>query len=334
MNKIYRLITLFAVCFMAHSSVIGQTPAGTGKLIVDIFTDFHAKLNNTTSTTGFDVNRAFLGYNYVLDNNFSATVIVNGAGSPNDMKGESTRRRYAHLRDASLAWSNEKLKITIGLTETRLFYHQQRWWGKRYLAGCMQANHGYGFVSDLGIVLDYKFNDIFSGDITVMNGEGYQELQLDNNVRSSLGLTITPNQNFTFRVYGDHNRQQGLNQFTGVVFAGYKNKYFYIGADGSFKSNLDGVISGHDSWGFSTTSGVYLTEKDELFIRYDYATSVVASGETQQWNFMRDGTFTIIGLQHTFSPNVRMALNYQGTHPYSDLVQNRDMIYVNVQFKF
>ena len=39
-------------------------------------------------------------------------------------------------------------------------------------------------------------------------------------------------------------------------------------------------------------------------------------------------------IQHTFSPNVRFALNYQGTHPYSDLVQNRDMIYVNVQFKF
>ena len=327
MNKIYRLFTLFAMFFATFNVVAGQTSI-TGKPIGEIFADFHAGLDSTT-TTGFDINRAFVGYGFALDNNFSAKVIINGAGSPDDIGIDGVRRRYAHLREASLAWTNEKLTMTFGLTETRLFQHQQRWWGKRYLAPDVQSMHGYGFVSDLGLVLDYKFNDVLSGDIAVMNGEGMYEQQLDDNVKSSLGLSIIPNQNFTFRVYGDHYRVQGLNQFTGVVFAGYKNKYFYVGADYSYKSNVD-RISGHDSWAISTLNGVYLTEKDELFFRYDYAKSI---GETQRWD-MRDGTFTIIGFQHTFSPNVRMTLNYQGTYLYSDSAADRNLIYLNAHFRF
>ena len=342
MNRSHRLFALFVVCFTAFNVVVGQTPAGTGKPIVEIFSDFHVKLNDSTSTTGFDINRAFLGYSYVLDNNFTAKVVINGAGNPNDIvAGTGTaRRRYAHLRDASLAWSNEKLTLTFGLTETRIFGPQQRWWGKRYIAADVQSLHGYGFVCDLGVVADYKFNDIFSGDIAVMNGEGFYETQLDNNVRSSLGLTITPNQNFMFRVYGDHYRALEQNQFTGVAFAGYKNKYFYVGADYSYKSNAGGR-SGYDSWAISTLNGVYLTEKDELFFRYDYAKSVrpgpaicTDPGEcTQRWD-LRDGTFMIIGFQHIFTPNLKLTLNYQGTNPYSSLVQNRDLIYVNAHFRF
>ena len=331
MNRIYKLFTLFAVCFMATNVVLGQV-SGSGKPIGEIFADFHQKLDNSSAKTGFEINRAYVGYSYVLDKNFTATVVANVAGSPDDMKGGSTRRRYAFLRYASIGWSNEKLNLSFGLTETRIYYHQQRWWGKRYLFNAMQSTNGHGDVADLGLVVDYKFSNILSGDIAVMNGEGYLEKQLDDNVKTSLGFTITPNSSFTFRVYGDHYRVPGLNQFNGTAFAGYKNKVFYVGAEGSYKTNVDG-ISGHDSWAISTTNGVYLTNKDELFVRFDYLKSFTSSGPIQRWD-LRDGTFTIIGLQHTISPNIRFALNYQGTHRYSDLMENRNFIYLNAHFKF
>ena len=325
MNRINKLSLSFAVYFMAINVVFGQV-SGSGKPIGEIFADFHQKLDRSSATTGFDVNRAYVGYGYVLDNNFSATVVADVAGNPNDMRGGSTRKRYASLRYASVGWSNEKLNLTLGLTDTRLYFHQQRWWGKRYLANTIQSLHGQGFVADLGIVLDYKFNDKISGDFTVMNGEGHNEMQLDDNIKTSLGFTVTPNENFIFRVYGDHYRVPELNQFTKVIFAGYKNKYFYVGAEYSHKSNVDG-ISGHDSWGVSTTNGVYLSEKNELFFRYDYFKSA------QRWD-RRDGTFTIIGLQHTFTPNVKVTLNYQGTHTYFDSMENRNLIYLNAHFRF
>ena len=331
-----KLFTLFAVCCMAFNTGVGQI-TGSGKPIGEIFSDFHQKLDKSSGTNGFDVTRAYVGYGYVLDNNFSATVVINAAGSPDDMKNGSVRRRYAYLRYASLGWSNEKLSLAFGMTDTRIYSHQQRWWGKRYIAGAMQSDNGHGVVADLGIVLDYKFSDKFSGDIAVMNGEGYLEKQLDDNVKTSLGFTVTPNDNFIFRVYGDHysvsNDQisphiiPGKNQFTGTVFAAYKNKYFYVGAEYSYKSNADGILE-HDSWGISTTNGVYLSEKSELFFRYDYLKSA------QRWD-TRDGTFTIIGFQHTFSPNIRLSLNYQGTNPYYlGLIESRNLIYLNAHFRF
>jgi len=328
MNKTYRLFAAFAIYAMAFNFAKGQNIAGTGKPIGEIYADFHTRLNESSATTGFDINRAFLGYQYFLDNNFSAKVVIN-AGNPDDIGTGTVKRRYNHLRDASLTWTNENLTIFFGLTETRIFGTQQRWWGKRYLAIDIQSRNGYGFVSDLGVVMDYKFNDVFSGDVAIMNGKGFSESQFDNNVRSSLGLTITPNQNFMFRVYGDHYRVQDQNQFTGVAFAGYRNKYFYIGADCSFKSYGDNSAT----WAVSTLNGIYLTEKNELFFRYDYAASLGAKGETTRWD-MRDGTFTIIGLQHTFTPNVRLTLNYQGTKPYFSGMENRHLMYVNAHFRF
>ena len=325
MNRLYKLALFVAVYFMAYNVVFGQV-TGTGKPMGEIFADFHKKLDNSSATTGFDINRAYIGYSYVLDNNFSVITVADAAGNPNDMVDGTVRKRYASLRYASVGWSNEKLTLTFGLTDTRLYFHQQRWWGKRYLAVPAQSLHGQGFVADLGVVIDYKFSDIFSGDITVMNGKGYNAAQLDDNVKTSLGFTITPNQSFIFRVYGDHLRVPELNQFTGVVFAGYKNKYFYIGADCSYKSNVD-RNSGHDNWGISTTNGVYLTGKDELFFRYDYFRS------NQRWD-QRDGTFTIIGLQHTFTPNIKLTLNYQGTYTYFNAVEDRNLLYVNAHFRF
>ncbi|MBV5342102.1 hypothetical protein JZU68_00265, partial [bacterium] len=129
--------------------------------------------------------------------------------------------------------------MALGMTDTRLFRYQQRFWGKRYLASTYQSLNGYGYVADLGFALDYKFNDIISGDITVMNGEGYLELQLDNGVRSSLGLTLTPDNNFAFRIYGDFERKPDADLITGILFAGFKSKLFNFGAEASLKTNLD-----------------------------------------------------------------------------------------------
>ncbi|MDR2887669.1 MAG: hypothetical protein LBV26_06695 [Bacteroidales bacterium] len=326
MNLNHRLFVLIAVCFMASNTVMGQL-SGTGKPIAEVFTNFHTTVDSPkpAGTTGFEVNRAFIGYSYTLDNNFSATIIADAAGLFPQGKINGSSNRYAYLREASMAWQNDKVKVTFGVSDTRLYLHQSRWWGKRYLANTMQSAYGYGHVNDFGIAVDYKFNDVFSGDITVMNGEGYTELQRDNNVRSSIGLTANPSQNLTFRVYGDHYRVPGNDQFVGVAFAGYKHERFYIGIDGSYKSNIDG-ISGHNSWGLSTTNGVYITEKDELFVRYDYHTSVN--------HISNDGDFTMAGIQHTFSPNMRIALSYQGTNPYSNSTVNSNMIFLNAHFKF
>jgi hypothetical protein len=329
MKKIlFVLFNLFLLC-QANYSQTSDTP---GKPVSEIFTDFHVNLRDTTKTTGFGLNRAYFGYNFLPVNNFSGSVIIN-IGSPEELSAGAVRRRYAYFREASISWSKDNLNIAFGITSTRLFDFQQKFWGKRYIANTYQSLNGYGFVADLGVAMDYKFNDIFKADFTLMNGEGYSELQLDNSVKTSAGLTITPVKQLVMRLYGDIARPDGIWQCTLLGFAGFKNNITTIGIEATYKSNLD-KIEGHNSWGLSGTGAITILKNTELFARYDYSTSVTAPGDTNHWNYLMDGDFAVFGLQYTFSQNVKMALNYQGTYPDSPTHQISDLIFINALFKF
>jgi len=327
-----KILPVLLVSLSLYQVIYSQTEEITGKPVAEIFTDFHYNLNDTAKTTGFGLNRAYLGYNFLLGDNFSASIIVN-IGSPDDLSSGSLHRRYAYFKYAFISWSKDKLNLSFGITGTHLSDYQQKFWGKRYIADTFLSINGYGYISDLGFALDYKFNDIWKADFTLMNGEGYSELQLDNNVKTSAGLTITPVKQVAIRLYGDLTKPHGIWQNTLIAFAGFKNELITIGAEASYKSNLD-MIGGHHAWGISGTGGISVSKKAEIFARYDYSASVTVPGDIIQWNYNMDGSFAVFGIQYTFSQNVKMALNYQGTYPYNPGRQITDAIYVNALFKF
>lgn len=327
-----RIFTLVVILILAGHILNSQSLVNQGKPIAEIFTDFHCNLNDTTGTTGFGLNRAYLGYSFQPAGNFSGSIIVN-IGNPDDLPSGAMRRRYAYFREASFSYKKDKLNITLGITGTKLFDYQQKFWGKRYIANTYQSINSYGFVADLGVVLNYKFNDIWAGDITIMNGEGYSDIQLDNGVRTSLGLIFTPVKQIAVRIYGDIESVYNRYRYTLVSFIGFKNEHLTIGAEVSYKTKLD-MINDHNSWGISGTGGIVILPKTELFARYDYSASKTVPGEFTQWNSLKDGQFAVVGLQYTFTENVKMALNYQGRHPYSKEKQTTDAIFVNALFKF
>jgi hypothetical protein len=327
-----KILLLLPVTILLFQTSFSQTPEIKVKPIVEIFTDFHVNLNDTSKTTGFGLNRAYFGCNLETANNFSSTIIVN-IGNPDDLPLSSVHRRYAYFREASIAYTTEKLHLSFGITNTRFYDYQSRFWGKRYIANTFQSLNGYGVVADLGIVADYKFSEIVTADITIMNGEGYSELQMDNNVKTSMGLTITPVRQFSVRFYGDITNVRGVSQYTMNGFAGFKNQWITIGAETTYKTNLD-QTSGHNAWGFSSTTALSIFNKTELFGRFDHSASVTVPGELNHWNYLNDGNLGIIGLQYTLSQNVQIALDYQETFPYDRAKNSSDLIYLNAHFKF
>jgi hypothetical protein len=329
MKRIYPLL-FFPI--IVSQTIYSQTVVSQGKPIAEIFTDFHYNIKDSTKTTGFGLNRAYIGYNYLPSGNFSGTLIVT-IGNPDDLPSGSVHHRYAYFREASVTYTYDKLRITGGITGTRIFDFQQKFWGKRYLANTFETLNGYGDVADLGVALDYKFNEIWSGDFTVMNGEGYSDIQRDNGVRTSAGLTFTPVKQIAVRIYGDAENLQNSWRYTLIGFFGFKNSLVTIGIEASYRSDLD-KITGHDAWGLSGTGGVNIFKKTELFARCDYSTSVTLPGESIPWNFLKDGRFAIYGLQYTFTENVKLALNYQGIYPYNNGKQVTKAVYINALFKF
>jgi hypothetical protein len=321
-----------AILFLIFTGLHSQIIENPGKPTAEIFTDFHYNAGDPGKTTGFSVNRAYFGYNYIVDENFSALLRIE-IGTPEDLVSGSKPRRYAYYRDASITYSGDKLTITLGITGTRLFDYQQKFWGKRYVASTYQSLNGYGFVADLGMVANYKFSNIIEADFTLMNGEGYSNLQLDNNLKSSIGITITPIKQLAFRMYSDLMKRSGLWQNTLIGFAGFRNSFFSFGAEISFKSNLD-LQKDHDAWGVSATGSISLTKKIDFFTRYDYSTSVIAPGDVAEWNYNKDGTFLVTGFQYTFNKIVKVALDYQAGFPVDASKSSSKLIFLNALFKF
>lgn len=317
---------LMCVCFTVQAQEI------KGKPIAEIFTDFHVNINDTTQNTGFGLNRAYMGYQFLPGGNLSAKLIVN-IGEPDELPAGSEPRRYAYYREASISWSDDRLTISMGITGTRIFEFQQKFWGKRYIANTYQSINDYGFVADLGVSADYIFNEVLKADLTIMNGEGYSNLQNDNNLRYSVGFTITPEERIAIRLYGDIQKQETLWQPVLIGFIGFRNSIITIGGELSYKSNID-INRGHHAWGFSATGGINITGNTEIFGRYDFISSVVMSGDALKWNYLNDGSFMVAGIQRTLSSNIKLAFNYQGYYPYSTSRQVTDMFYLNALFKF
>jgi len=329
MKRFFPLLLILVNCYnIAHS----QSSEIKGKAITEIFTDFHYNFNDTLKTTGFGINRAFLGYNFLPEGNFSGKVIVN-IGSPDDNEDGALHLRHAYFREASVSYAKNDLTVSFGITPTRLFDFQQRFWGKRYIANTYQSINDYGYVADLGLTADYVFIDIFKADITIMNGEGFSEIEPDNSLRSSIGFTITPSEETAIRLYADISRPHGVYQNTLIGFAGFKNELVTIGAEASWKSNLD-LITGHHAWGLSATGAISVTEKTEIFARCDYSSSVIPEGNLIKWNYRDDYTFAVFGFQYTIHKNLRISLNYQGKYPYNPGFRTTDAIYLNAHFRF
>jgi hypothetical protein len=327
-----KLLSVIIIMLLEWQIVYNQTFSPKEHPISEIFTDFHLNLNDTSKTTGFGLNRAYVGFSLIPDNHFSSTIMIN-IGTPEDLAPGSEPRRYTYIREASICYSTERLKLNFGITGTRLFNFQQKFWGKRYVANTYQSLNGYGFVADLGIAVDYQISDIVRVDVTVMNGEGYSNIQLDNSIRTAAGLTITPASYLALRFYGDVTRVKSLWQPMFLAFAGFKNDKLTLGAEVTYKSNLD-LIRGHHAWGLSGTGAISLSEKTEAFARYDYSTSIVLSDEARKWNYLKDGNFLIIGIQHTFNEYFKIAIDYQGINPYDPERQKSGAVFINALFKF
>jgi hypothetical protein len=326
-------ISIVTIAIILISSVLkSQTIENQGKPIAEIFTDFHYSLRREAYTTGFSVNRAYFGYNYIADQNLSATIIVQ-IGTPEDLASGSKPRRYAYYREASISYQKDKLSLSLGITGTRIFDFQQKFWGKRYIAITFEELNGYGVNADLGLVMDYKFNNYIKADFSLVNGEGYSNIQLDNNLKTCVGFTITPVKILSIRLYGDLIKPLGIWQSTLVGFVGLKNERFTIGSEVSHKSNLD-LINGHNAWGISSTGSFNISKKSEVFVRYDYSTSANLPGDTIKFNYKKDGQFLIAGLQHTLNKNVKLALDYQCVFPADKSKSVSKMIYLNATVKF
>jgi hypothetical protein len=325
----------FIICCFTLISIVGiaQVPnqqrfVPNGDPIIRIFANVHTGLTSTDPSKAFEVRRAYLGYRYQLSEHFTTEIKVD-IGSPEEISEFARLRRYAYFKTAALYWEKAKWTIKGGIIDTEHYRRQEKYWKHRYIYKSFQDEHRFGPKADLGATVIFNPWKTLALDASLMNGEGYQNLQGDNSFKYSAGISYFPVASVQLRVYYDFIDQQ-VFQSTLSTFVGYRHEKITAGAEYNRKGNRDFMEYRHQQ-GLSFYASYDIHEKFEVFGRYDRLSSNTPPENAQPWNLVEDGSALIGGIQFQPVEQVKLALNYQDWVPFAANMGNVAYIFINLE---
>jgi hypothetical protein len=329
MKRLFLLFLFYSFLFQLSAQNSSSDFKSKGNAYAKIFYNFHYALSDE-SETAFEITRAYLGYQHQISEHFDANVKLD-IGSPEDLSEYSKIRRYAYFKNAYLRYKKEKFSLYLGLIDLYQFKIQEKYWGHRYIEKSFMDAYRFGSSADIGLRAMYTANDIIELDFSMINGEGYNNLQSDNSYKYALGLSIYPVKNLICRVYYDLEvkdvTESGLASFIGYKMA----EKFVAGLEYNLRIN-SGFVENQMKYGYSVYASYQFTPQWQLFSRYDYLRSNILSAEDRPWSLSSDGSALIAGIEYSPKKNVKFALNYQDWVPYAQNVGADQFIYVNCEF--
>jgi hypothetical protein len=303
-----------------------------GKVSAKIFSNFHSYINTGNNALAFEITRAYFGYENKFNKHFEAGVKLD-IGSPEDLSEFSLIRRYAYFKNAYLKFNYQKLSSSFGIIDLIHFKLQENFWAHRYIEKSFSDRYRFGNAADLGWLVNYDWSKWLSFDFTIMNGEGYTNLQNDNTLKAGAGITVIPIKNLTTRMYCDY-MSKSTDQSTLATFIGYaKTGKYSIGAEYNYRFN-DNHKKGYDKYGYSVYGTYFIFTKLQVFGRYDKLSSNMPDENTIPWNITEDGNSIIGGIEYSPVKQVKIALDYQDWFPYAQNEDNKQLIYLNLEITF
>lgn len=301
-----------------------RTESIKGEAIVQVFGNFNTTIDAETPGSGFELERAYLGYEYQLDENLTIKGVMD-IGKSTDV---SDYHRIAYVKNAMISWKKGNFTLNGGLISTTQFNFQEKFWGYRYILKSFQDLYKFGNSADLGLSASYKITDWISADAIVVNGEGYKKVQKANGLNYGMGLTLTPLEGFQVRLYSGLNQAADKNQEDIVniaAFAGYKTDRFTVGAEYNHMLNAS-YTDGADMSGYSAFASMNLDKGISVYARFDQVSS------KDNWNIAKDQQAAIAGAQFKLGKYVKIAPNFRMSIPKADGTDNSYSAYISCYF--
>ena len=310
--KIKRIIALLIASIVFNSALIAQeTQTQTnGKPIIQVFGDFYTDFKEDKEELGFELNRAYLGYQYELKKGLSIKAVMDIGES----KQVNDYQRIAYIKNAQISWKRNNLTLNAGLISTTQFNEIEKFWGKRYVAKSFQDEYKFGHSADLGLSAAYKFGEIISIDAIITNGEGYKKLQQNNSFQYGLGATINPIKNLYFRLYGGVNDE---NQANFSFFTGYKSEKITLGAEYN-------ILKGQKQ-GASFFGNFSINKNFDFYARYDILEEEILL--TTQGN-----SSVIAGFEYRINDNIKISPNFKASIPRDNNPNTKYSAFISCYF--
>ncbi len=297
-----------------------------GKAIINVFSNFHSGFGADNDDRGFTMERSYFGYQYDMGNGLSFKAVMD-VGKSSDV---GDLQRVAYIKNAQVSWKHNRLTLNGGLISTTSFKVQEDFWGYRYMKMVLQDYYKFASSADLGLSASYKFADWVSGDVIVVNGNGYKKLQVNDGLLYGMGWTFKPVRGLTLRLYGSYNegdKASAEDIYVYAAFAGYKNDNFSLGAEYNIIQNMNNVQDA-DLEGVSLYTTVKLGEKVNAFARYDNIWS------KDDWNIGKDESTYMAGVEIRPCKYVKIAPNFRYNVPKGSDVKDQYYLYVSCFFGF
>lgn len=340
MRKIHFTLCLILALGINQTKIQAQESSEfkpSGKVIARSFINYHTGFGEANDIRGFDIERAFLGYDYKITPNLSAKVVLDGASGKS-----SSGSLEIYLRNAVVNWKDKGFNINVGLTNLMQFSTQEKFWMHRYILRSFQDEYKMAPSVDLGTTIEYTFNPFISADISLTNGEGYKKVKQDNSMRYAAGISIHPIKEITLRVYADiYNDDktqrdalpEGISetkyndQKTLSFFAGYQDKNISFGAEYNRVYNK-GFIDKKDYFGYSFYTSAKLAPKWRAFARYDLIDSKNPDNFISPWS-KYDRQFMMIGTEFQPFKQIKIAPNFRNIN--ADREKSEQYLFINLE---
>lgn len=308
-----RKLPVFCIILLLGAEICSAQKAEqdfSGKAILTLFTNYKAGLGEKKDVSGFNIDRAFIGYEGFLPKGFSAKVVMN-TETVDD--GEGNIKFNAYLKNAQVDWRGNGFFLSAGLVNLRQFSEQENFWGHRYVFKSFQEQYGITFCEDIGILAGYSFSPVISADLAFTNGEGRRFKNMDNRYKYGAGVTVKPLEGLILRIYGDiHDVPEYLEdsslqqdkQYSIAAFAGYGNKYFSVGAEYNRVYNYK-FGPGTDANGYSAYVTVNILPGMHLYGRFDMFEN---AGKT---DLPGEGHAIVAGFEYSPIRQIRISPNFQ-----------------------
>lgn len=291
--------------------------AQEGKPFGKVFTNF----NHDNDKNEFELKRAYLGYSYKIDDNFSTKITF-------DVGSNSSGSAYTtFLKIASLTWKPmTNATVNMGMIGTKNFKFMEKSWGRRYIEKSALDKEKWANSADLGVSLDYEVFENFTLDGQILNGEGYKKTQdADGLMRVGIGGTYKLS-NFSIRLFRDIKSCacSDTDQEITTASISYSNNGLNLGFETDMMANSENILD-KDREIMSVYGSYKLSDRYTLFGRYDDYTS--------EGSWDEDGTYAIAGVEAQLTKGVKAAVNIrQTTNDVNDVKDNA--LYLNFEYKF
>lgn len=309
--------------------LIGLSAMAQGQPHAKIFSNFNYELSGEENPfKAFEVSRAYLGYDYTYNDNFSAKITF-------DVGNNAGGSAYtAFLKIAQVSWkANDNLKINFGQVGSKNFKFMEKAWGHRYIYKSLQDQHKWASSADAGVTADYKIGSSLSIDASILNGEGYKKTQGDNGLfRGGLGITFQATDNLAVRLFRDvapraAYAETDAHQETTTAALAYTGDALNVGFEFNLQENAKNV-SEQVRKGVSAYATYNLADDLSVFGRYDDLAS------ENDWNLDNDGTQMIVGVEKVMTKGVKASVNYQSWTAAAEGAEAKNTLYLSLEYKF